>query len=288
MLQKCHELQIVDFASRENGLPGRLVDVDELDLSKDQLYLLKMCEAIASGSVSDSLAKQEPGSLVHSRWLTAANRILRLYVATQSPSSDLILVTNYILKVYAPLWFTIKLKPQCYHGAKHLWKLIKLSRFLPENIRSIVDSCIQRNAYFAHPENLVLAMLADENGEIRQKAYEAIRSARNSEYISMRKFQLPTINFNAHSYYERIDCSLLANVNPPLLKICDFEQLGNSSFTEKICNIPNHSQTVERHVKLVTEAAAAVCEMDIFVQNCCHVRPYLIMVPNKTGLLICK
>ena len=259
MLQTCHELEIVDFMRRENGLPHRLLDVENLDLSKDQLYLYKMCDAIASGSVADSLAKKEPGPLVHSRWLTAANRILRLYVSTQSPSNELILLTNYVLQVYAPLWFTIKMQPECYEGSKHLWKLIQLSRFLPHEIHSVVDSCIQRNAYFAHPENLVLAMLADENADIRKKACDLILASRNSNSTSLRKFQLPNINFSAQNYCEIVDWSQLSNADPPLLKICDFGEFGNSTWKEKIGKIPNHSQCVERHVQLVTQAAAAVC-----------------------------
>lgn len=61
---------------------------------------------------------------------------------------------DYVLLVYAPVWFYIKLEPQCYMGSKHLWRLIQLSRFLHEIYRVAVHKCIQRNVYFGHPENV--------------------------------------------------------------------------------------------------------------------------------------
>ena len=73
--------------------------------------------------------------MAHSRWLTTANRLLRLYISSSQPSQSLVTLVEYIVKVYAPLWLEIKLKPQCYYGATHLWKVIHLSRFLPTTER---------------------------------------------------------------------------------------------------------------------------------------------------------
>lgn len=87
--------------------------------------------------------------MAHSRWLTSANRILRLYVSTLNPSENLQLLVNYVVKVYAPIWFLIKQKPFFKDEAKHIFQLIMYSRFLPENLRSVVDSVIERNAFFA-------------------------------------------------------------------------------------------------------------------------------------------
>ena len=36
-----------------------------------------------------ALARQSPGCLNHSQWLTRANRVLRLHVSSQNPSSSL-------------------------------------------------------------------------------------------------------------------------------------------------------------------------------------------------------
>lgn len=53
--------------------------------STDQQYLFDICFAILNGSVSKSLADRAPGAMSHARWLTTANRILRLYVTWSNP-----------------------------------------------------------------------------------------------------------------------------------------------------------------------------------------------------------
>ncbi|GBM24911.1 hypothetical protein AVEN_23445-1 [Araneus ventricosus] len=43
-------------------------------------------------------------------------------------------------------------------GARHLWHFVRSSRYLPKKHRDIIEPVISRNAYFAAPENMVLAM----------------------------------------------------------------------------------------------------------------------------------
>lgn len=123
-LPSCQSHEIVSFKTIDGDLP-EIVDFDSL--SKDQRYLYEMCLAVKSGSISESLSNREPGKMAHSRWLTTANRLLRLYVSTTQPCQSLVTLAEYIIKVYAPVWFAIKLKPQCYYGATHLWKSIHCS-----------------------------------------------------------------------------------------------------------------------------------------------------------------
>ena len=52
--------------------------------STDQKYLLEIYKAASSGRVSEDLGKRSSGRLNHARWLTTANRILRLYVLTET------------------------------------------------------------------------------------------------------------------------------------------------------------------------------------------------------------
>ena len=46
------------------------------------------------------------------------------------------------------------------------------------DIRNIVYPLIQRNAFFAHPENLLLYMINDESSDIRQLGWRRIKKAR--------------------------------------------------------------------------------------------------------------
>lgn len=79
------------------------------------------------------------------------------------------------------MWFTIKCKPKCTEGAKHLMEAIVRSRYLSYDLKKIVDPVIQRNGYFGHPENILLVMLVDERKAIRELAYRRIIKARTNQ-----------------------------------------------------------------------------------------------------------
>ncbi|CAH1113215.1 unnamed protein product [Psylliodes chrysocephalus] len=128
-----------------------LLAVDLMNLSNDQNYLYRIVLAVTSGECSQYLSNLQPGPISHSRWLTTASRILRLYISSKKPTENLITLATYIVKVYEPVWFAIKTKPRCWDGARHLWKIIYLRRYLPQVLRNIIDPVIQRNAYFSHP-----------------------------------------------------------------------------------------------------------------------------------------
>ena len=53
--------------------------------------------------------------------------------------------------------------------------MIELSKELSPGSRETVERVLQDNAYWAHPENIVIAMLADENEIIRRSAVLYIR-----------------------------------------------------------------------------------------------------------------
>ncbi|KAL4712991.1 hypothetical protein ACJJTC_012061 [Scirpophaga incertulas] len=154
-LQKCEIMPIVEFTAISSTLP----EITANDLSTDQKYLYDIMTAVRTGVCSSDLANMEPGPLNHSRWLTTANRILRLYITKTDPDEKLVILATYVMKVYGPMWFTIKSNPSCINGAKHLWQTISLSRYLKSDMKKIVDNVIQRNGYFGHPENVLVAML---------------------------------------------------------------------------------------------------------------------------------
>lgn len=139
-LENSTNLPVVTFLPIENNLP--LLE-DKMDLSTDQKYLLDMCIVVSSGNYSLDLSLRNPGKLAHSRWLILANRVLRLYVATENPTDNLKTLAEYIVKVYAPVWFNIKLKPSCTYGSKHLFNLISYSRYLSVDLKSVIDPIIQ-------------------------------------------------------------------------------------------------------------------------------------------------
>lgn len=260
MLEKCLSFKVVNFEAVNAALP----DVDADSLSTDQKYLHQMCLAISRGSILPALASKDPGKLAHSRWLTCANRILRLYVGTENPSDNLKELVIFIVKVYAPTWFDIKTKPSCKNGPLHIFNMLKRSLYLRDDLKNIVIRTIQRNSFFVHPENLLLAMLQDDQSHIRELALRRLikaRQLRNGNEV--REFQLPKLQIDASNYYELIDWSKEKVTEPPMtMKYSDTEisnmisSKDNLMFLQKL---PCHTQAVERCVKLVTEASLSVC-----------------------------
>lgn len=260
-LQQCEKKPVVKFAVIPTILP-----VITKDLSSDQLYLFEIMNAISTGIFPSDLANREPGPLNHSRWLTTANRILRLYATKTDPEENLLILAKFVMKVYGQMWFQIKCNPSCLNGAQHLWLTINCSRYLDDNLKNVIDPVIQRNGYFGHPENLLIAMLADDNKVIRELACRRILKARSERVTRIRKFKIPSFNFNALHYTDIIAWhdKQISVTEPPLTKSLSAETLNEIvenglGIKDNIALFPCHTQTVERCIKLVTEASGAVC-----------------------------
>jgi len=77
-LTACETIPVVPFSNISVEMPCVLLN----DISTDQQYLWEVCDSISKGQCSLALSTRNPGALSHSRWLTIANRLLRLYIAT--------------------------------------------------------------------------------------------------------------------------------------------------------------------------------------------------------------
>ena len=200
-----------------------------------------------------NLAEANPGKISHSRWLTLANRVLRLYVSVIDPSPNLMLLTKYVIKVYAKMWIVIKSKPSFFYGSANVFNLISESRFLPTEFHDVVKRCIQRNWFYLHPENILLSMLTDQRVEISEMAFNKCQELITT-VGQVRKFLSPKLNFEANEYFNVVSF-------PPILREVvgqDFCLTTIRDFLFCMKNIPCHSQQVKRHVKLVTDAASHV------------------------------
>ncbi|KAI2809431.1 hypothetical protein BLOT_000580 [Blomia tropicalis] len=259
---------------------------NELDLSKDQNYLFEICQAVSNGHVSDKLARKHPGKACLSRWVTTASRILRLYVSSsidtfqnddeltfeEAEKSFKLLKSfaTFIMKVYAPSYFSIKQKSNCIYGPKHFFNMVSWSRYLDESLKEVVDKSLSDNCYFAHPENIILAMLFDESYRVKKKAIMLIQQIRKQnednqlivhekrgrgrpkKSLKVREFTLPSLNLEATSYHDLINWTTTKLYEPPLtmgLSLSEIESgLDRPDF---YC----HTQDVERLVHLISRVA---------------------------------
>ncbi|GBM78966.1 hypothetical protein AVEN_228132-1 [Araneus ventricosus] len=105
-LLTCETLPVTTFEI----IDGELQTTDRSGLSKDQMHLLEICQALRLGNCSNELARRSPGTLSHSGWLTTANRVVRLYVSSPASSLKLKQIAEFVMKVYTLNWFNIKSK----------------------------------------------------------------------------------------------------------------------------------------------------------------------------------
>lgn len=262
-----YSLPIAEFAAIDGNTHDVTVDIKS-DLSEDQSYLLRASLVVQQGkSLSNPvdlkfLAKGSPGTLNHARWLTCANRILRLYMATDKPSDELVKLVTFIVRVYAPSWFHIKSHPHCVDGARNFFSIIDKSRSLGDSILcESVQTSLERNKYCAHPESILLAGLTDNDIAVRRDAANKIITARVGSQIDadVRKFSNANVvvDFGSTSYYNMIDWNTSVVTPPPLANSLSAEDLlqqvevGPISFPQ----IPCHTQAVERAIKEVTRAS---------------------------------
>ena len=263
-LKTCFQHPVTSFKTVRLTEP--LSNLDPEELSIDQQYLLEFCYSISNGDCSVDLASRNRGCLNHSRWLTTANRILRSYVSKSNPSDKLQTLVTFIIRLYASTCLKVKAHSSCKYGAGHFHAIISWSRYLSPKYRNIIDLVIHRNAYFAHPENILLAMITDHRLHIQELGLRRIMKARAAKpNIRTQRFKVPTnLNFNAGEHYEVIDWSELAITEPPVVNAMTDTELWqfirmDETPTKFFPKFPYHTQAVERLIKGVTEASKNAC-----------------------------
>jgi len=142
----------------------------------------------------------------------------------------------------------------------------QLLKYLLPTVNSIVKPYIARNAYFAHPENILLSMMTDEDCNKRAKAVNIVLSLRDqkSEIQSqIRKFYVPQINFDESDWDELINWNTAVITEPPLtLYLSDEEIKAVTDAPLAVATYPNHTQSVEHCLKVISDASKAVYGYD--------------------------
>ena len=79
--------------------------------------------------------------------------------------------------------------------------------YLPQDLLDIIDPVIQRNAYFGHPDNILLTMITDDRQHVRELGLRRILRARKSTTTvsEVRDLQVPPLNFWAEDYINLIN-----------------------------------------------------------------------------------
>jgi hypothetical protein len=236
------------------------VDVDLL--SDDQRLLMEYMFGITEGKVPEKFVYRKPGPLNHARWLTTAIRILVLYTRTEKPSETLKVLVNYIVKVYGFNWFVVRESNNFTAGPDILYDMIQgvkevqNTSKLEQSITEIVFKVLERNAFCCLGENFLASLLFSSNEEYRQTAVAKILDIRACPTSVLTPTSIPAINFDAEEWGKLVDVSSLQCHEPPCVR-----NISNEKLKEMVASqhqpppFPLHSQSVERAVKLTTEAS---------------------------------
>ena len=160
------------------------------------------------------------------------------------------------------MWFTIKRLGRLQDSAQVLFKQIQLIKLLKEPIADIVKKNVERNAYSAQSETLLLCMLCDTDPIARCLAVNRILSLRQGSEIgdtSVRLFTVPQLVLDCEHYYDMIDWDKEDIFEPVLTSSLSLAELAAiKSEPLSIPNYPNHAQACERQVKQTSIAAMQV------------------------------
>ena len=130
--------------------------------------------------MENDLAAIEPGPPCVSRWKTLWSRVLKIYVATAQPSYQLERIASMLVKFTEPMWFQIKKHPSMVDGQHNTFVSLQFLKHLNNNEMNIVKEVVQKNAFFAHSDQLLLAMCTSKNVAIRRKAVSKVRKLRSN------------------------------------------------------------------------------------------------------------
>ena len=271
MLDTVTELEIdPNFAKVDVGPP--IIELRQevvKELSTDQSYAYQIYWAIRTGKLSKVLAHLEIGPVSHSRWLTTACRMCRLWISKHGLSKKnvqkLRLIIEFIIGVYFPNWFNIKVKHSWVDGPQHVLYQLQCIRSQKKKVVEIVMETVQRGAWYAHCEAVLQAMLCSHVREERNFAVEKICEIRGEGdedeqcgVMNVRDRKTPVINMKSKILKDLIDWS--EGITEPSLT-CSLTTKDIRKFVDIPMEVPNwssHTQSVERIVKKVTEAAAHV------------------------------
>jgi hypothetical protein len=179
--------------------------------------------------------------------------------------NNLKLIVEFCIGVYMVNWFYIKINSKWTQGPRHLLFQLQLLKEQSAEVKKIVMPTVKRSAWYGFSESVLQSMLSSEEEQERRFAVEKILQIRGEGDetkqlgdSSVRPRKTPSVNTEATSLSQLIDWSS-GVYEPPLT--CSLTTYDIKTFVSKAMVVPDwpsHTQSVERCVKMTTEAAAHV------------------------------
>ena len=257
---------VIDAPFPLREMPPHVVN----DLSTDQNYSYRVGRMIITGEIDWDLIYDAIGKITHSRWGTTANRLGRLWISkhglTGEDLQNLRAIVTICVCLTFHMWFEIKTDSSIVAGPYHKFREIQIIQRLKgrdaksKQAREIAKKFIEKGAWHAHSEHIILSLLSSANEDDRRFAVSKILAIRDGAEIgdsSPRPFIPPKLNWKATSIRDMQDWS---NAYEPLTTTSipsnQLSQFFDTPLT--LPKIPSHTQSCERAVKEVTVASEKV------------------------------
>ena len=259
-LPRKYDFKKVDLGPELIVLPEKIVK----DLSTDQNLLYQLTTAVRTGNLPREVALRKGGAMVHSRWLTFAEHILQLWMSDHGLTGELLerleTIVTYIVSVYVPMWFQIKVRHSWIEGPRHVLTHLQLLKLQSPEVQNILIPYIRTSSWYAHSEAILQTMLCSGDESERKFAVNKILKMRGKEIFGKtnpRPRKLPQMNVDATNLQDLINW----NRAHESLLTCNLNKEELKEFNNKPMEVPyycGHTQGIERAIKEVTAASAAV------------------------------
>ena len=167
MLTKITEIER-NYSFKPISLGPGLIELHEeivKEFSSDQKYAYKICLTVIKGTLTEDLANQKPDTLVHSRWLHTGSSLLLLWVCKHGLERDnlknLELIVKFLVSVYFPMRFQIKVKHSWIEGPRHILNQLTLIKLQDENVQMIIEKYVRSSAWNSHSKILLQNFIAN-------------------------------------------------------------------------------------------------------------------------------
>lgn len=162
------------------------------------------------------------------------------------------------------MFYEIKVKHQIIYGPWHLIKLFRLWQKQDQRVKDASERYLRSESWWAHPENVLVALLCSDDMSQRVFAVDtivALRAGREQGSTAVRAFKVPqTVNLKASDLKTLIDWKAETITEPVFTANMSLVQLDSLKVAPlELPPYSLHTQSCERAVKLVTEAAESVC-----------------------------
>lgn len=298
LLSSVNEMQ---YNAEFRGVPGGedLTEIPEyilVNMSTDQQVSYQLVQAVKRGVLPSELQEIKCGKVSHSRWLTTAQSLVYMWTRkhglTGKELNTLEILVKYCLQVYFKLYYDIKVHHRLEDGPKHILTQLRVMRSQPKKVQTAVTFYVRTGAWFAHSECVLLSLMASQSEDDRRFAVTQILKLRAGEEYgdtSVRPRITPKLNLSATSLQTLISWQP-GQVHEPAFT-CSLSGDQIQEILVKPYEVPEfsiHTQSTERVVKQVTEAAAAVVGQqarDGFIRARAHHRETMPCFRSKKDMM---